>query len=121
VLKYDQKYYDVIVMSLVKMLEFYNNYIKDKQFSADKLNGVLADCLFRYIDAMENDNPKEKLIDCIKQFNRSGLDDRFNEIKQIININDLSETNRLLLIKSVYYENKYKITDQDRMKTESPC
>lgn len=108
-------------MSLVKMLEFYCDYTNGKQFGNDKLNCILADCLFRYIDAIERENQKEKLIECIKQFNRSGLDDRFSEAKQIIKIGELSETNRLLLIKSVYYESKYETTDQDQMKTESPC
>lgn len=108
-------------MKLVKMLEFYNDYIKDKQFGNDKLNCVLSDCLFRYIDACENGNKKEKLIECIKQFNRLKLDDRFSEVKQIIKIGELSETNRLLLIKSVYYEDKYEAIGPDQMRTELPC
>ncbi len=103
------------------MLEFYNDYTKDKQFGTDKLNCVLSDCLFRYIDAVESEHQKEKLIECIKQFHRYGLDDRFSEVKQIIKVADLSETNRLLLQQSVYYEHKYDATDRDRMKTELPC
>lgn len=103
-------------MKLIEILEFYNNYIKDKHFTIEKLNSLLSDCLFRYIDKYESTYEKEKLIDCIKKFNKYKLDSKFNEFIKHIDLIELSETNRLLLIKSIYYE--YKSIDLAQMKKE---
>lgn len=103
-------------MHLIEVLQFYNKYIENKQFTNEKLNSILSDCLFRYIDKYESIHKKEKLIDCIKYFTKYKLDNKFNDIRKDIKLIELSETNRLLLIKSIYYE--YKLTDPVQMKIE---
>ena len=96
-----------------KVLEFYNDYIKEKPFSNEKLNCILADCLFRYIHQWESKkgHHEEKIINCIKKYNHK----RFDQLLAIIKTN-ISETNRLLLIKCTYYES----IDLSQMKTELP-
>ena len=99
---------------LANMLDFYDEYIRNKQFTKDQLDCTLSDCLFRYIHLWEviKGHPKEKLIDCIKQYNKLNITDRFNVAKQ--KLPELTETNRLLLIKCVYYENKHEIIHLDQ-------
>ena len=103
---------NVIETELINTIKFYNKYIKEKHFSNNKLENVLADCLFRYIHLWEviKEKEEQKMIDCIKQFNNSDeCKSRFDEIKDIIILPEFNETNKLLLIKCVYYENLYEL------------
>ena len=96
---------------LVKIIKFYNKYVKKKQFGNSQLENVLSDCLFRYIHLWEirNEHGIEKLIDCIKEFHKMDkCKNRFKEMEKLIILPKFNETNRLLLIKSVYYEIKYE-------------
>lgn len=90
-------------------IDFYNDYVKNKNYSNDKLQNILSDCLTRYVNILchkINIKP-EPLINCIKEFNKSNkCKKRFDEIKNKIILPKINETNRLLLIKSIYYENK---------------
>jgi len=97
---------------LIKSIKFYNNYVKGKQFSNEKLENILSDCLFRYIHLWEfrKSKPEEKLINCIKKYHTNKkYKERLDEIKDLLILSDFNETNRLLFIKSVYYEDKYEM------------
>ncbi len=103
---------EVNIKKLDDGIEFYNKYIKGKQFNDEKLQNILSDCLFRYIHFWEyfKKKKREKLIDCIKEFNTLSpekSDKRLNELKDKLLIPTINETNRLLLIKCIYYEAKH--------------
>jgi len=97
---------------LVKAINFYNKFVKGKNFSDEKLQNILADCLFRYIHLWEviNNKGKTEVIDAIKGFHKSlGCKNRYEEVFELLVLLKINETNRLLLIKSVFLEEEYEI------------
>lgn len=94
---------------LVNTIKFYNEYVKDKQFSDDKLQDVLSDCLMRYTNTWERyDQSPIKLINCIKKFYKNKLNGRYLKLKSLIILPTINETNNLLLMKSIYFEKIYE-------------
>ena len=97
---------------LEKSIKFYNDFVKGKCFSDEKLQNTLSDCLFRYIHLWEvlKDKKIIKVIDAIKKFNKSrNCKNRHKEIMKLLILPTVNETNRLLLIKSVYFEDEYEL------------
>ncbi len=98
-------------MELDETINFFNNYIMGKNLSDQELQNVFSDCLFRYINRYETKNQME-LIDCIKNFHKSNhCVKRFDQIKENIILPNINENNKLLLIKSVYYEQLKNVSD----------
>jgi hypothetical protein len=110
------------LISLRGQILFYNKYIQQKGLLDNKLQDILSDVFFRYIHHWEiiNDRGKIKLIVCIKEFYKNGYNDRYDKIFNIIGINNINETNKLLLQKCICYEYKYEnVIDKNLDKKES--
>jgi hypothetical protein len=92
---------------LLESIKFYNKYVKGKHFSEEKLQNVLSDILFRYINFWEYKSNKGKIsmINCIKGYNKEKkLKIKYNELIKEIILPSINETNKLLLKKSIYYD-----------------
>jgi hypothetical protein len=97
---------------LFKMIEFYNNYVKGKQFTDNKLQNILTDCLNRYMHLWEFINKKGniKLLECIKQYNKiNNCPNIQKTVHDTLILPTVNETNKLLLIKCIYYCVIYEI------------
>lgn len=93
-------------------IEFYNKYVKGKSFGDDQLQNILSDILFRYIHLWEiiKNNGEIKMIDCIKKYDKSeNCEERFDKIIDKLVLPSINETNKLLLMKSIYYEERYEL------------
>ena len=96
-----------IINKLYLKLEHFVNFIKKRNVNRNKEQAILSDYFYRFLN-IHNKNSKTfedklKLIDCIKGFYKDKkYQDEFNNIIKKFNFKNLTETNRLLLIQSVY-------------------
>ena len=102
-----------IKSKLIKTIIFYNKYVNGKQFSDNKLQDVLSDCLTRHTNEWDKYEKKPiKLIDCIKYFYKSNsCQKRFEKIKDMLILPTINETNKLLLMKSIFFEERFELSN----------
>lgn len=90
---------------LDKTLIHFNSYVKNKGYSNSKIQNILSDYFFRYLN--NYDKEKKKLIDCIKCYHKSNeCKEKYNKLMNDNNLGYINETNKLLLMKCVYVENQ---------------
>lgn len=92
-------------ITLESRINFAINYVHKRKLTSQYLQNYLADALTRFSHQYQD---KDTLLDILKiSYFNTNLKSRQQELISKYNLITLSETNKLLLTRAVYLEDKY--------------